>query len=106
MKLTTTKRIVWFLVINGVLWVWCSYILAWFGREIAESLSKLAVTEIIAVTLAYCFKSLLEKRCAFGGVGVPESHWCHSTGKSGSVRCRESEFQNGCEAGAVDDSEI
>jgi hypothetical protein len=42
-------------------WVWCSYILAWCGRdEIAESLSKVAITEIIGVVLVYCLKSLFE----------------------------------------------
>ncbi len=69
-KKTTTKRVVWFCVINGVGWVWCSYLLAYLGREnIAESLSKTAVTEIIAVVLLYCLKSLFEKRESFGAVG-------------------------------------
>lgn len=60
-KTTTTKRVVWFCLGNGVAWVWCSYILAYLGREeIAESLSKVAITEIIGVVLAYCLKSLAE----------------------------------------------
>ena len=42
-------------------WVWCSYLLAYLGREqIAEQLSGKAVTEIIAVILAYAIKSILE----------------------------------------------
>lgn len=58
---TTTKLIVWFLLVNSVLWVWCSYILAWFGRgEIAEALSKVVVTEVIAVFAGYAVKALLE----------------------------------------------
>lgn len=62
MKLDTfTKGIVAFLVLNGVAWVWCSYGLAALEKEqIAESLSKAAVTEIIGVTVAYCLKSLFE----------------------------------------------
>lgn len=69
-KATTTKRVVWFCLINGVGWVWCSYLLAYLGRnEIAESLSKVAVTEIIGVVLVYCLKSLFEKRESFGAVG-------------------------------------
>lgn len=61
MKKTTTKRVVWFCLGNGVLWVWCSYILAYLNRiEIAESLSKIAITEIIGVVLIYCVKSLFE----------------------------------------------
>ena len=58
---TTTKKVVWFCLGNGVAWVWCSYILAYLGRaEIAESLSKVALTEIVAVVLTYALKSLFE----------------------------------------------
>ena len=60
-KSTTTKKVVWFCLGNGVAWVWCSYILAYLGRtEIAESLSKVALTEIVAVVLTYAVKSLFE----------------------------------------------
>lgn len=60
-KSTTTKKVVWFCLGNGVAWVWCSYILAYLGRtEIAESLSKVALTEIVAVVLTYSLKSLFE----------------------------------------------
>lgn len=48
-------------MINGFAWVWCSYLLAYLGREqIAESLSQVAITEIIGVVLVYCLKSLFE----------------------------------------------
>ncbi len=61
MKGTTTKQIVYLCLLNGVAWVWCSYVLAWLGRnEIAENLSKAAVTEIIGVVLVYSMKSLFE----------------------------------------------
>ena len=47
--------------INGIAWVWCSYILAWMGKEqIAESLSQVALTEIIGVVLVYAIKSGVE----------------------------------------------
>ena len=60
-KTTTTKRIVWVCLINGIGWVWCSYVLAFLGRtEIAESLSRTAVTEIIGVVLIYGLKALFE----------------------------------------------
>ena len=73
-KTTTTKRIVWACLINGIGWVWCSYVLAFLGRtEIAESLSRTAVTEIIGVVLLYCVKSLFEKRKGFGAVGKKEA---------------------------------
>ncbi|MBR4929343.1 MAG: hypothetical protein IKZ00_00920 [Bacteroidaceae bacterium] len=55
------KQLVAFCTINGVAWVWCSYILAYLGRtQIAEDLSKIAVTEIVAVVLVYALKSLFE----------------------------------------------
>lgn len=61
MKAETSKRVVWVCLGNGVAWVWCSYLLAWCGRaEIAESLSQVAITEIIGVVLIYCLKSLFE----------------------------------------------
>ena len=70
---TTTKRALWFCLGNGVGWVWCSYVLAFLDRtEIAESLSRTAVTEIIGVVLLYCVKSLFEKRESFGGIGRKE----------------------------------
>ena len=60
-KATTMKVIVWACLLNGLAWVWCSYILAWMGREqIAESLSQVALTEIIAVVLVYAIKAAIE----------------------------------------------
>ena len=57
----TMKAVVWFCVVNGCGWVWCSYLLAYLGRaEIAQSLSQVALTEIVAVVLAYALKSLTE----------------------------------------------
>lgn len=57
----TAKRVVWACLINGFAWVWCSYILAYLDRvQIAESLSQVAVTEIVGVVLAYCVKSAVE----------------------------------------------
>ena len=60
-KATTMKVIVWVCLLNGLAWVWCSYILAWMGREqIAESLSQVALTEIIGVVLVYAIKAAVE----------------------------------------------
>lgn len=60
-RLETMKAIVWFCLCNGCAWVWCSYLLAYLGRsEIAQSLSQVALTEIVAVVLAYAIKSLFE----------------------------------------------
>ncbi len=60
-KWTTMKLIVAICLLNGIAMAWCSYILAFLGREqIAESLSQTAVTEIIGVVLVYALKSLFE----------------------------------------------
>lgn len=60
-RATTMKIIVWTCLLNGFAWVWCSYILAWLGKEqIAESLSQVALTEIIGVVLVYAIKSVVE----------------------------------------------
>lgn len=58
---TTSKRVVWFILLNGVAWIWCSYLLAYLQRvEIAEELSKVALTSIVATVLGYYLKSLFE----------------------------------------------
>lgn len=45
---TTSKQLLWLFSINGVLWIWCSYILAFMGRDqIAESLSSNVCTIVI-----------------------------------------------------------
>lgn len=55
------KKIVMFCLANGVAWVWCSYVLAFMGHDtIAESLSQVALAEIVGVVVAYAAKSLLE----------------------------------------------
>lgn len=60
-KTETTKKVIWVCLGNGFAWVWCSYILAYLDKvQIAESLSQVAVTEIIGVVLAYCIKSAVE----------------------------------------------
>lgn len=57
----TMKKVIWVCLGNGFAWVWCSYVLAYLDRpQIAESLSQVAVTEIIGVVLAYAIKSAVE----------------------------------------------
>ncbi len=57
----TMKRVVWACVLNGFAWVWCSYILAALDKpQIAESLSQVALAEIIAPVVVYAFKSVVE----------------------------------------------
>lgn len=60
-RFETTKLALWTCLIMGFAWVWCSYYLAYTDhQQIAESLSQVAVTEIIGVVLAYCIKSAVE----------------------------------------------
>ena len=62
-----TKRIVIILLINAILWVWCSYGLAYMGRyEIAESLSERAITTILGTIITYCTKSAIENVNKYG----------------------------------------
>lgn len=60
-KRETMKMVVWICLANGFAWVWCSYILAALDKmQIAESLSQVAVTQIIGVVLVYGLKSAIE----------------------------------------------
>ena len=60
-KVAFTKLIVGLLLIHGIIWIDLSYALAWRGaNDIAESLSKIVLVEIIAVIFIYCVKSLFE----------------------------------------------
>lgn len=60
-SLTTSVKVVWFILINACGWIWCSYLLAYLGRtQIAEDLSKVALTALVAVILGYYGKALTE----------------------------------------------
>jgi hypothetical protein len=49
------------LLINGTIWIYLSYLLAYVGKEeIAETLSKTVVIEILGITIIYAVKSLCE----------------------------------------------
>lgn len=59
--MTFSKIIVAFLLLNGVVWIYASYYLAYIGRtQIAETLSKTVVAEVLGVILVYATKALLE----------------------------------------------
>ena len=67
---TYTKRITTFIMVNAVLWVWCSYGLALLGRyEIAQSLSQTAITAILGVVITNGAKSVTENISKNGYVG-------------------------------------
>ena len=86
------KRLCNFITRNAVLWVWCSYILAWFGRyEIAQSLSQEAVRTILGVVIAYSVKALSENISKYGYKGKqgPETAAQQSDGYSAGQGGRE-----------------
>lgn len=60
---TYTKRWLTFILINSVVWVYLSYVLAFFDKvQIAETLSTQAVISIIATMIGYFAKSSFEKK--------------------------------------------
>lgn len=68
--MSTSKKIIWILTINGILWIWCSYILAYLGKEqIAESLSSNVCTVIIGQTLAYLITKTVENIFKYNDIG-------------------------------------
>lgn len=59
--MTFSKLIVAFLLFNGTIWIYASYYLAYIGRtQIAETLSKTVVAEILGVIIVYATKALVE----------------------------------------------
>lgn len=58
---TTSKQLVWILTVNGILWIWCSYILAFMGKDqIAESLSGDVCKVVIGELIVYLITSTVE----------------------------------------------
>ena len=56
-----SKLIVGWLLLNGTIWIYLSYILAYLGKiAIAETLSKTVVVEILGVMAVYSLKAGVE----------------------------------------------
>ena len=75
---TTTKRLVWVLMLHSCMWLDCSYLLAWTGHEqIAESLSSNVCSVIIGGIIGYMFTSTTENiskyNPKFGGTPMSDS---------------------------------
>lgn len=61
------KRMLNFILFNSIAMMWCSYILAWFGKtEIAETLSKTIVTAVIGVVVPYFVTKTIENVSKYG----------------------------------------
>ena len=67
------KRIMTFLILNSVAWIWVSYYLAYRGmNQIASSLSETALRTILGTVIAYVVKSTTENISQNGFVGKRE----------------------------------
>lgn len=61
------KKMLNFILINSIAMMWCSYILAWFGRaDIAELLSKTVASAIVGVTIPYFVTKTIENVSKYG----------------------------------------
>lgn len=67
---STTKSLLWFVMINGVAWIWCSYILAWFDKvQIAESLSSNVCTVVLGQIFGYLITKTVENIFKYNNFG-------------------------------------
>lgn len=58
---TTSKQLVWIFSLNAIIWIYCSYVLAFMGKEqIAESLSSNVCSVIIGELCLYLVTSTVE----------------------------------------------
>lgn len=56
-----------FVLINSILMMWCSYILAWFDKiSIAESLSSTVADVIVGTIIAYLCSKTIENVSKYG----------------------------------------
>lgn len=100
---TTMKWVVLFSLLNGYVWVWCSYILAFMDKyTIAEQLSQVAITEIIGVVLVYALKSLVENLSKNNQ--WPDKPWKGKQAQEDEAATAETE--NGIEAEMAEDASV
>jgi len=89
----TMKRVLWACVLNGFAWVWCSYILAALDKpQIAESLSQVALAEIIVPVAVYAVKSAVENLSK-------NNHWPDKAAATDSTAGLEPECEEPPDAG-------
>ena len=67
---TTSKQLLWLFSINGVLWIWCSYVLAFMDKaQIAEALSSNVCTVIIGQMCMYLVSKTVENVFKYNDLG-------------------------------------
>ena len=58
---SSTKQLIWLFSINGILWIWCSYVLAFMDKlQIAETLSSNVCTIVIGQMGMYLVTKTVE----------------------------------------------
>lgn len=69
---TTSKQLVWVYAINSVLWIWCSYLLAFMNKgQIAETLSSTVCTIVIGQLAFYLVTSTIENVFKYNDIFGP-----------------------------------
>lgn len=69
---TTSKQLVWVYAINSVLWIWCSYLLAFMNKyQIAETLSSTVCTIVIGQLAFYLITSTIENIFKYNDIFGP-----------------------------------
>lgn len=69
---TTSKQLVWVYAINSVLWIWCSYVLAFMNKgQIAETLSSTVCTIVIGQLAFYLVTSTVENIFKYNDIFGP-----------------------------------
>lgn len=67
---TTSKQLVWLFSINGILWIWCSYVLAFLDKDqIAESLSSSVCTIVLGQIGMYLISKTIENVFKYNNFG-------------------------------------
>ena len=68
--MSTTKQLVWLFSINGILWIWCSYVLAFMDKvQIAESLSSNVCTVVLGKLGMYLITKTVENVFRYNNFG-------------------------------------
>lgn len=72
---TTSKQLVWLFAINGIAWIWCSYILAFMGRDqIAEALSGDVCKIVLGQMGCYLITKTVENVFQYNDIFGPKAN--------------------------------
>lgn len=82
----TTKCLIWFFSLNGALWIWCSYLLAFMDKvQIAESLSANVCTIVIGQMAIFLITQTVQHVFKYneslGGKSLPTNNVWYDTTK-------------------------